>query len=487
MLVYIDPERLDELRGPPGAPWTIRRGELLDHDLLRRPGWTLYIATTREASVRVIAYLEELAADSDEPGRATACDADITPILDRLGCAGGVREFPAWATGFRVLTPSDADLLRHRLGLPLSAAPPLPSPPPPEPSGRTIEFVNDAVALELLAAAYEDLASDSIRMVLADRLLELGYPRGEMMALQLSRARTGAPPTPRERKLFANHGGAWTEPVSDLLASYEFRRGFLATATLKEDVATWPRWYEHPIWTTVEEVECGHPTFLLAPGLRSLRRVAISYGVLALLARQDRPLAIEAIVGRTARVGNRLVQGGVRVRANDDPGRIGETTVLDRLRSMCLSIEGAHAVEQARIFLMTPLGKRLEHIELFLPELAQADPEPWRRMSEHDRSLTLGLRGVIDGWLAVVVRRSGSLIMQLGELSRTRRRGRHRGLPDIRPLLPMLARFGQGLASIQLERVGEVVPGIDLRSVVDELRGVFPAVELGWAHRWRSP
>lgn len=202
--------------------------------------------------------------------------------------------------------------------------------------------------------------------------------------------------------------------------------------------------------------------------------------MLAILARQDRPVPIETIVGRTVEVGNRLVQGGVAFRAYDDPGRIGETTALDQLRSMCLSIEDAQAAEQVRNFLMTPLGKRLEHVELFIPDLTGADPEPWRRMYEHDRSLTLGLRGVIDGWLAVIVRQRGSLVMQLGELSSTRP-------PDIRPLLLMLARLGQGLASIQLERVGEVMPGIDLRSVVDELQRVFPAVELGWAHHWRSP
>ena len=44
------------------------------------------------------------------------------------------------------------------------------------PPAPTIGFVDDAVALELLAAVHEDLASDTNRMVLADRLLlEAGF------------------------------------------------------------------------------------------------------------------------------------------------------------------------------------------------------------------------------------------------------------------------------------------------------------------------
>jgi uncharacterized protein (TIGR02996 family) len=420
----------------------------------------------------------------DELGDATTCDVDITPLLDRIGCSGGTAGFAAWAASPRVLTKTDVDLLRYRLGLPLDLGAPMSLSPPPRPPTPppAIELVDDVAAMDLLAAVYEDLASDSSRMVLADRLIELGDPRGEMIALQLARARTGAPATPRERELIAQHGSAWTKPLSKCFVSYGFRRGFLATAVLDDRTMLSPAWYEHPAWATVEELETGNATLLLSPSLRSLRRVAIPGAVLETLALQAQPLAIEAIVGTTKKTGGpsgRFVQGGVGLPLHGVP-RLGESTALESLSSMSISIEGAALAGQAEAFLATRLGLRLEHVELFNPHLVMVEPERWRRVHERNRPLSLGLRGVVDDWLAVVVRQRGSITVQLGDPAYSHQ-------PSLRPILPLIEILGRGFESITLERVGEDPFGIDLRPAAEELRSAFSEVRIAAAHRWRSP
>ena len=484
ILVYVDHERLAGLQsnpGPqsnPGERWTIRRGDLLARDLLRQTGWSLYVTTIREERVRLIAYLEDVAVDRDELGDATTCDLDLMPMLERLGCHG-VDRFPTWAMQPRVLTRSDADLLRYHLGLPLdlNVPPPALPPPPPPPPPPLTGFEHDATAMRLLAAVYEDLASDTNRMVLADRLLELGDPRGEMIALQLARARSRRPASPRERELITQYGHTWVKLPG--LALYGFRRGFLATAVV-DDRATQDRgWHEHPAWATVEELETRNPALLLAPGLRSLGRGAIPGELLESLASHDRPLGLHTIVGISVNSGGRLVQGGVALPLHELQPLVG-TRMLDGLRSMSISIETAPLAEQADRFLRTRLGMHLEHVELFMRDLAAVEPEPWRLVYERNRPLSLGLRGVVDGWLVVVVRQRGSIVVQLGAPATAQQ-------PSIAPIVPAIASLGYGLGSIKVERVGADRFGIDLQPVVEELWRAFPIVELVSTHRWRSP
>jgi len=477
ILVYVDHERLAGLRGNPGERWTIRRGDLLARELLRQSGWRLYVTTIREDRPRLIAYVDDVAVDRDELGDATTCDLDLTPMLERLGCQGGVDRFPTWAMQPRVLTRSDADLFRYHLGLPLDLiAPPPALPPRPPPPPPLTGFEHDATAMRLLAAVYEDLASDSNRMVLADRLLELGDPRGEMIALQLARGRSRRPASPRERELITHYGHSWAKLPG--LALYGFRRGFLATAVV-DDRATQDRgWHEHPAWATVEELETRNPALLLAPGLRSLGRVAIPGELLESLASHDRPLGLHTIVGISVNSGGRLVQGGVALPLHELQPLV-RTRMLDGLRSMSISIETAPLAEQADRFLRTRLGMHLEHVELFTRDLAAVEPEPWRLVYERNRPLSLGLRGVVDGWLVVVVRQRGSIVVQLGAPATARQ-------PSIAPIVPAIASLGYGLGSIKVERVGDRF-GIDLQPVVEELWRAFPIVELVSTHRWRSP
>src|SRR5207249_8646914 len=109
-----------------------------------------------------------------------------------------------WAAPPRILPPGDVDLLRYTLALHADLARP---PAPPEP------IVDDDAMLDSLrAAVYADPGADEPRAMYADYLMSRGDPRGELVALQLGRAR-GGPVTDRERTLVERHGAACTEPL----------------------------------------------------------------------------------------------------------------------------------------------------------------------------------------------------------------------------------------------------------------------------------
>jgi uncharacterized protein (TIGR02996 family) len=134
----------------------------------------------------------------------------------------------------------------------------------------------------LLADVYANPEDDAPRMVLADLLMERGDPRGEFIALQIERARTGAEPSARELQLQKKHGKQWLGALAPVLswgkgyAKTTFRRGFVAKADIilsvgkkldpiKRDLA----------WTTVEELDGPSWPFdlLWTAPLRALRRI----------------------------------------------------------------------------------------------------------------------------------------------------------------------------------------------------------------------
>jgi uncharacterized protein (TIGR02996 family) len=134
----------------------------------------------------------------------------------------------------------------------------------------------------LLADVYANPEDDAPRLVLADLLLERGDPRGEFIALQVERARTGVEePSEREAQLLKKHGKEWLGVLAPILswgkgyATTEFRRAFIAKADfilsignklepLRAEVA----------WSTVEELDGVWPDNLLwtAP-LRALHTI----------------------------------------------------------------------------------------------------------------------------------------------------------------------------------------------------------------------
>jgi hypothetical protein len=71
---------------------------------------------------------------------------------------------------------------------------------------------------------YRDPGADEPRQVLADRLLELGDPRGEVIALQMK-----DPDDARARRLIRKHHVDWLGPLAqDHLPNEIWRRGFPA-------------------------------------------------------------------------------------------------------------------------------------------------------------------------------------------------------------------------------------------------------------------
>lgn len=120
---------------------------------------------------------------------------------------------------------------------------------PPRPrSGRTRD--------ELFDAVWANPDDDGPREVLADWLIEQGDPRGELIGLQLARARGRATPTTREREraLLAEHRREWLGPIASFIrpTSAKFERGFVVRCTLrlvKESEAAGPI---HPAWSTVK-------------------------------------------------------------------------------------------------------------------------------------------------------------------------------------------------------------------------------------------
>src|ERR1043165_6117004 len=82
---------------------------------------------------------------------------------------------------------------------------------------------------ELLALVYAAPDDDGPRLVYADALLERGDPRGELIALQIARARgpISDEARAREAELLADDArcAGWAQPLS-AVGSCRFERGF---------------------------------------------------------------------------------------------------------------------------------------------------------------------------------------------------------------------------------------------------------------------
>lgn len=185
----------------------------------------------------------------------------------------------------------------------------------------------------LLEAIYAEPESDEPRMVYADFLLERGDPRGELIALQIERARTGHDPTRRERSLVKKYGDAICGELEPwvLKSGREFNRGFLTGCRYKDGKLGQPS-VGLAGWATVEEIDVGPHVFasgvfdlLTQPHMRVVRVVrGISETDLVKLCGHDRPLAIERI----------HVRGYGQIDTLIDPLR--RSTALPKLRQLDL-------------------------------------------------------------------------------------------------------------------------------------------------------
>ena len=118
---------------------------------------------------------------------------------------------------------------------------------------------------ELLEAIYRDPHDDDVRQVYADALSERGDPRGELITIQLIRARDGERLTDamkrREHALLARYDRSWVGELAAWINDEErrFERGFLARASLAyralHDI---DKVFALPAWGTLRVLDVGH-------------------------------------------------------------------------------------------------------------------------------------------------------------------------------------------------------------------------------------
>lgn len=129
---------------------------------------------------------------------------------------------------------------------------------------------------DLYAAVYEAPDDDAPRRALADRLVEAGDPRGELVQLQLARHGTTSKVTKREKELIAAHGRLWLGPLDRIVSSdIVFERGFLCQASTGGGTDNRePRVYRnlsgdgaHLEWSTVRRLSLGRHVSQGAYGL----------------------------------------------------------------------------------------------------------------------------------------------------------------------------------------------------------------------------
>jgi uncharacterized protein (TIGR02996 family) len=107
----------------------------------------------------------------------------------------------------------------------------------------------------LLRAIYENPHDDGPRLVYADRLIELGDPRGELITIQCGR-RKGSRGAAEAKKLLGEHIGEWLGPfkdhISGRLERYAiFRRGFPAELHILPHTSL----VGAPEWSTIERLD----------------------------------------------------------------------------------------------------------------------------------------------------------------------------------------------------------------------------------------
>ncbi|MCX5742424.1 MAG: TIGR02996 domain-containing protein [Proteobacteria bacterium] len=119
----------------------------------------------------------------------------------------------------------------------------------------------------LLAAIYAAPQDDGPREVYADVLVEDHDPRGELIALQLKRARGDRGTRAREQALLREAGRAWFDGLDrESATDVELRRGFPARARVRQAVLS------SPAWATVETLLVD-AAFVGGPSLRGLRKL----------------------------------------------------------------------------------------------------------------------------------------------------------------------------------------------------------------------
>jgi uncharacterized protein (TIGR02996 family) len=374
LLVYLEAARLDELlpEFAAGDTWLLGPETFAQPQLERldEQSWLFIVSGTRCIAVLRNPRIHDGAFMG---GAALISNKDISHVLPRLGCTDG--NVAAWAAIPRVLPPSDLDLLRYELGIA---------------DEEDIDDVlpDDDRTRELRAAVFDDPLSDDARMVYADYLQDRGDPRGELVALQVSRARSGDFQSDRERLLVRRISPDCAQPLTPyLVPGFELVRGFVGKCTVNDtpmpEAITW-----HQAWRTVDDLTTKNIDLLVSPHVRA-RRIGTGGRQLLLLVDHMRPLPFETVVG-IAPYGKS--QRGVWIEEAGWDRVAANVGALENVTTISVNPElSGLGPRLIPLMLRGPIGQRLRHIDAFI-ELQFADAQRCRDAFDFGRAALLTMR-----------------------------------------------------------------------------------------------
>lgn len=238
---------------------------------------------------------------------------------------------------------------------------------------------------DLVAAVYANPASDEPRLVYGDYLLERDDPRGEFVQLQLARHASGAPSTPRERLLFAEHVATWTAPLWPALhpESIGFERGFLAQCATRDRTIDLRDVIGHPMWITVEELTSHDASLVAHPCMRSLLRLRTSAPVLAALADVAHEVPLTHVeIGGATRFRSFVMQPWPEDESHW--ARIRDVGALRHLRALAIASTVDFDAAATTALLNSKLGLQLTTLAF---EHERGPIEPWEAILRAHRSL----------------------------------------------------------------------------------------------------
>lgn len=311
---------------------------------------------------------------------------------------------------------------------------------------------DDPRARELRAEVWADPEADAPRMVYADYLQQQGDPLGELIALQLERARTGDRPSERESALFQILQRRPGGPLAPYLGLFGLERGFLASAMpvpeLPAEIAS------HPAWSTVTRLELDgntDPILLANTSLRAPTLAAREEAVVE-LSRLTTTLPFTSLVAINRHWG--LAFEPIQRIAFEHRG------AFDRVRLLSLGARGLEAIEDV---LDTPLCTQLEHLDLSFTSVRVDDLALWLRwwrtshLPRISFQIALGAddpmrgrmfpyRSMATHYSCLVLDRSAHLILQLVEPT---------GEPQLRNLVQAIDELRDGRTSIEVHDLGD--------------------------------
>ena len=455
LLVYIDGERLDELlpEYAAGDTWLLGPETFPPSQVERldEQSWLFIVSGTR-----CIAVLRNPRIDDGKllGGSALVVDHDLARVLPRLGCNDG--NVAAWAALPRVLPPSDIDLLRYELAVS---------------DEEDVDQVlpDDDRTRELRAAVWDDPLSDDARMVYADYLQDRGDPRGELVALQILRLRSGDFQSERERLLVRRIAPDCAQPLTPYLApGFELVRGFVGRCTV--DPSSLPEeilW--HKAWRTVDDLTTTCFDLLVSPHVRA-RRVGLHGAQLARLVDHTWPLPFETIVGISTHASQRGVwldeAGWDRVAAN--PG------ALENLTAISVSPETAIGARVIPLMLRGAIGKQLRQVDAFV-DLQAVEAQRWRDAFDYGSAALLTMRylpGPRTPEVLVALRRTARLPQVIVQVAHVLEPA------HVTALMRFVAQLARNVQYAELHDFGARDQRIDDRqgTLLERMNAMFPQV-----------